>query len=209
MTPNLILTFAMVKKPAFFSINGTIGDLYGIYQHTPRCSIYFPTQAGFSVQAALGGAKRVTTVDISAPVVNVARKTFAHNHINPDHHIFSACDAFQFLDQAQKQHNIYDLVIVDPPSFAPAQKHKKKAISAYKRLNAAALRVVAASGTLISASCSSHITVEDLLAILQAAASEANREISVRDIRGAGSDHPVLPSFPEGRYLKLLVVSVR
>ncbi len=168
----------------------------------------FGYTGGFSVHAALGGAVRVTTVDVAEPAIAAARRNFERNRLDPDHHRFVAADAFEFLDRAWSDGQRFELVICDPPSFAPSKRAKGSALSAYRRLNARAIDLVDAGGILVTASCSSHITTEDLLGVLGDAAARSGRPVRVRQILGAASDHPVRPEFPEGRYLKLLVAYV-
>jgi 23S rRNA (cytosine1962-C5)-methyltransferase len=160
---------------------------------------------GFSVQAALGGARRVTSVDVSAPAIAAAGRNLAASGLEPGDHELVCADVFDFLERAHAAGRAWDVVIVDPPSFAPSEKARGRALSAYRRLNAMALRVVGPGGLLVSASCSSHITEADLLGVLASAAVETGRRLRVRGCFGAASDHPTLPAFPEGRYLKCIV----
>ncbi len=168
----------------------------------------FGYTGGFSVHAALGGARRVTTVDLAAPAIAAARRNFALNRIDPERHRFEVADCFEMLEAAERAQQRWDLVICDPPSFAPSERSRPAALAAYRRLQVACLGVVAAGGTLVTASCSSHIGAGDLLDLLASASAERGRRLRVRHILGAGSDHPVRPGFPEGRYLDLLVCSV-
>jgi 23S rRNA (cytosine1962-C5)-methyltransferase len=168
----------------------------------------FSYTGGFSVQAALGGARRVTSVDVSRPAIEGARRNFAHNGLEPEAHGFVAENAFDYLNAVHERGERFDLVIVDPPSFAPNERTKPRALKAYTTLNRLALRVVEPGGWLISASCSSHVTVPDMMSILGAAGELSGRRTRVLQVRGAGSDHPVLPAFPEGQYLKVLLLWV-
>ena len=95
----------------------------------------------------------------------------------------------------------------DPPSFAPRAGALDAARAAYRRLNALALDVVAPGGLLLSASCSSHFGRTDLAEAVAGAALDRGRSVVVRQARGAAGDHPVLPAFPEGDYLKFLDVA--
>ena len=168
----------------------------------------FAYTGGFSVHAALGGARRVTSVDVSSAVIAAAQQNFVLNALEPSEHVFVATDAYEFLETAQTKQYRFDVVIVDPPSFAPSEKAKRKALRAYQRLNTAAMGVLQPAGTLVTASCSSHIDEQDMIFIVQSAGEEVGRDVRIREIRGAATDHPILPAFPEGRYLNLLVVYV-
>jgi len=168
----------------------------------------FSYTGGFSVYAALGGARRVTTVDIAEPVIAAARRNFELSGIPAGAHLFVAMDAFEFLDKAWREKRRYDLVVCDPPSFAPNERAKPGALRAYRRLNARALEVLGEGGTLVTASCSSHVTTDDLLAVLAEAGGRCKRSVRVSQVCGAATDHPILPGFPEGRYLTLLIAYV-
>jgi 23S rRNA (cytosine1962-C5)-methyltransferase len=168
----------------------------------------FSYTGGFSVHAALGGARRVTTLDISEGVIAAARRNFARNGIDTAEHVFVAADAFDYLKLCWSEHRRYELVICDPPSFAHSERARSGALRAYRRLNARALEAVERGGLLVTASCSSHVSEEDLLAAVAEAGAKAKRSVRVKQILGAASDHPVLPAFPEGRYLTVLVAYV-
>lgn len=164
----------------------------------------FSYTGGFSIHAALGGAERVTSVDIAAPAIDALEANLALSGIPAARHESAAMDAFDFFTRAAKKQRTWDLVIVDPPSFAPSERTKPAALAAYGKLAAAALEVVAPGGRFALASCSSHVTEADLLAV----SAELGADLRLRFSGGAGSDHPVLPAFPEGRYLKFLFFDV-
>lgn len=165
----------------------------------------FGYTGGFSVHAALGGAVAVTTVDIAEPAIDAARRNFARNDLAVAEHRFAAEDAFAFVAGARQRGEEFEVVVCDPPSFAPSARARGQALGAYRKLNRAALEVVASGGHIITASCSSHVGEADLIECLARAASEVGRNVRLRQIRGAATDHPVRPSFPEGRYLCALV----
>jgi 23S rRNA (cytosine1962-C5)-methyltransferase len=163
---------------------------------------------GFSVAAAKGGATQVTTVDLARPAVDAARRNFAHSGVAPDGHEFVAADCRDFLAEAGARGRRWDLAVCDPPSFAPSEKAKPGALAAYRGLNAQVARVVAPHGLLATASCSSHVTMEDFTAAVAAGCVEAGRVARVVHAGGAGPDHPVSVAFPEGRYLKFLLLKL-
>jgi 23S rRNA (cytosine1962-C5)-methyltransferase len=164
----------------------------------------FSYTGGFSIHAALGGAAQVTSVDIAAPAIAALEANLALSGVDPARHESAAMDAFDFFTRAAKKQRTWDLVIVDPPSFAPSERTRPAALAAYGKLAAAALEVVAPGGRFALASCSSHVTEADLLAV----AADLPATLRLRCAAGAGSDHPVLPAFPEGRYLKFLFFDV-
>jgi 23S rRNA (cytosine1962-C5)-methyltransferase len=164
----------------------------------------FAYTGGFSVHAALGGARRVTSVDVARPAIEAAQRNFGHSGLRAADHVFAVEDAFEFLARAGARGERFDVVIVDPPSFAPSERARPRALRAYGKLDRLALDVVAPGGWLVSASCSSHVTAADMTAVLATAAAGARRRVRVVDVRGADRDHPVLPAFPEGNYLQAL-----
>jgi 23S rRNA (cytosine1962-C5)-methyltransferase len=101
------------------------------------------------------------------------------------------------------------LVISDPPSFAKSRAGLATALGAYRRLHALVTTVVEPGGILCAASCSSQVGRKDFLATVEAGARSAGRRFELEAIRGAGFDHPVVPWFPEGEYLKFAIGTVR
>lgn len=175
------------------------------YARGERVANLFGYTGGFSVYAALAGAEEVATVDSASGALTDARTNFLLNGLDPARHRFDCEDAFDWLARARDEGRRYGLVITDPPSFAPSEKALKKALSAYRDLNALALATVAPEGVLAAASCSSHVTMEAFLGTLRDAADKARRPLRILEVRGQPADHPTLPAFPEGRYLKMVV----
>ncbi len=165
----------------------------------------FSYAGGFSVAAALGGAVRVTSVDVAAAAHATAQRTFRENGLDPSAHAFVTADAFAYLDQARARGERFDLVVSDPPSFAPSERALQRALAAYRKLHAAVAGVLADGGILCAASCSSHVDANDFLATLDDAAIGRD-DLRVRAIHGPPEDHPSLPAWPEGRYLKFVVL---
>jgi len=163
---------------------------------------------GFSVAAALGGARHTTSVDIAAPAIKAAQRNFERSGLVLNGHSFVASDVLAFLRKAIETKQSYDLVVCDPPSFASSEKALGKGLSAYRKVNEAAMRVVAPGGWFCSASCSSHVTAEHLRDVLADAAMQVRRNLVIVEQRGAASDHPVLPAFPEGNYLSFFLCSL-
>jgi 23S rRNA (cytosine1962-C5)-methyltransferase len=166
----------------------------------------FSYTGGFSLHALLGGAARVTSVDLAAPAIRGLERNLALSELPAAAHEGVVADAFEFLARAAAQGRRWDLVIVDPPSFAPSERARPAARAAYRKLAAAALAVIEPGGRFALASCSSHVTEIDLLELV--AGSGPAGPLRARAIAGAASDHPVLPAFPEGRYLKFLLFDV-
>ncbi|HUS63232.1 MAG TPA: class I SAM-dependent rRNA methyltransferase [Kofleriaceae bacterium] len=164
----------------------------------------FGYTGGFSLHADRGGAKRVVTVDQAKPAIDAARRNVELSGCDARRHELVAEDAFTWLERAAAAGRTFDVVVCDPPSFAPRAQAAAPARAAYRRLNAMALRVVAPGGLLLTASCSSHVSRDDLREAVALAARDTDRDVLVRTVRGAAPDHPVLPAFPEGDYLALL-----
>jgi 23S rRNA (cytosine1962-C5)-methyltransferase len=165
----------------------------------------FAYSGGFSVAAAMGGAARTVSVDLAGPALEAARRNFALNALAVAGHDFVQADAFEYLAAGGPD---FDLVVLDPPSMASSAAAKPQALAAYRRLNELALGRLASGGLLVTASCSSHVSEDELVEAVAAAARHAGRTLRILERRGAGPDHPVHPAFPEGRYLKLLVLYV-
>ncbi|MBK8937892.1 MAG: class I SAM-dependent rRNA methyltransferase [Polyangiaceae bacterium] len=171
----------------------------------PRVLNLFSYAGGFSLAAALGGAREVTSVDSAARAHASAQRSFKKNGLSLEGHRFVTADAFVFLESAKKRGERFDLVISDPPSFAPNERSKRRALSAYARLHRACVDVLAEGGTFCAASCSSHVTMEELLGTLDDVAL-GRGDLSVVETFGPPPDHPTLACFPEGRYLKLAIM---
>lgn len=166
----------------------------------------FSYAGGFSLFAASRGAVHVTSVDVAAAAHATAQASFRASGVDPGKHAFVTADVYAFLEKARKQKETWDLVISDPPSFAPSEKAVPRALTAYRALHKACAAVLAPRGVLCAASCSSHVPMEAFLSTLDDA-SLARDDLRIRELRGAGPDHPSLPAFPEGRYLKFVVLS--
>ncbi|MGH7298314.1 MAG: class I SAM-dependent rRNA methyltransferase [Polyangiaceae bacterium] len=165
----------------------------------------FSYAGGFSLFAAAGGAKHVTSVDVAAAAHATAQASFRAAGLDPGAHAFATADVGAFLERARKKQERWDLVISDPPSYAPSEKAVPRALAAYRALHAACAAVLAPGGVLCAASCSSHVGLDAFLTTLDDAAL-GRAELRVLKTRGAGPDHPTLPAFPEGRYLKFVVL---
>jgi 23S rRNA (cytosine1962-C5)-methyltransferase len=168
----------------------------------------FGYTGGFSVYAAAGGAQATVTVDVAAPAIAAARRNFDRNRLATGDDRFVAADAFVFLEQAARDGARFDLVISDPPSFAPNRRALATGLRAYRRLHRLCASVTAPGGTLCAASCSSHVDRKTFLATVRDGASDAGRRFELRELRGAAADHPVIALFPEGDYLKFAVGTV-
>ena len=162
----------------------------------------FGYTGGFSLHAAVAGASRTDTVDVARPAIEAAQRNFDLNGLSTKDAGFYAEDAFEFLEHAARRHETWDIVISDPPSFAPRKDALPAARVAYTRLHRLAALVTAPGGLLCAASCSSHVTREDFLRTINDGVYAARRRWRLESLHGAAFDHPVLEAFPEGDYLK-------
>jgi 23S rRNA (cytosine1962-C5)-methyltransferase len=168
----------------------------------------FGYTGGFSVYAAAGGASETTTVDVAAPAIEAARRNFTRNGLPLAAARFAAVDAFAFLEGAAGAGERHDLVISDPPSFASSRRTLAAGLRAYRRLHQLCAEVTAPGGILCAASCSSHVDRQAFSDTILEGAAAAGRRARIREVHGAGFDHPTLRAFPEGDYLKFAIVDL-
>ncbi len=166
----------------------------------------FSYAGGFSLHAALGGASHVTSVDVAAAAHATAQASFRASGIDPRRHAFVTADVKTFLAGAASRKETWDLVVSDPPSFAPSEKALARGLAAYRALHRACAGVLAREGIFCASSCSSHVTEAELLKTLDDEAL-GRTDLRVLETFGAGADHPTLAAFPEGRYLKFVVMA--
>lgn len=165
----------------------------------------FSYTGGFSVCAALGGAKSVTSVDIAGEAVAAARANFELNGLPSRMHEAVTSDVFDYLESTRKEKREFELVICDPPSFAAARDKQYAALRAYAKLNALGLSVVALGGLYAAASCTAQVSPEAFRATLAQAAERAGVRFQIIHDVGQPIDHPVFAGHLEGRYLKFVV----
>mmetsp|Transcript_45631 Transcript_45631/g.146440 ORF Transcript_45631/g.146440 Transcript_45631/m.146440 type:complete len:523 (-) Transcript_45631:120-1688(-) len=174
---------------------------------------------GFAISAALGGATRTTSVDQAAKAIEVCQRNFKLNGFDAEivqgskaqsgtAHSLHVGDCFDFLEEAAARGRLFDVVVCDPPSMAPSEKTRGRALNAYDKLNALSLAVVRKGGLLLSCSCSSHVHAKDLRKVVLGAAEQAGRKFTIEREDRAGSDHPLRKGFPQGDYLQALYVRV-
>jgi 23S rRNA (cytosine1962-C5)-methyltransferase len=181
---------------------------FGARARDRRVLNLFGYTGGFSVYAAAAGALDSTTVDSAAGALASARRNFDRNGLSVADARFVVADVFAFLGEAAKGDARWDLVVSDPPSFAPNRRALPDALRAYRRLHRMCAMVVKAGGIFCAASCSSHVGHEAFVASIHAGCADAGRTFQLQEHHGAGPDHPVLAAFPEGRYLKFVVGTV-
>lgn len=166
----------------------------------------FSYTGGFSIAAGAGGATDVTSVDIAPAAIETANEHWRLNDLPLSTHTGVVADAFDFLSGAAQSRQRWDLVVLDPPSFAPNRDSVPKAKAAYQNVIEAGARVTGRSGLLAAASCSSHIDLPLFLECCEEGISKARRRATVISISGQPADHPTPLALPEFRYLKFVLL---
>jgi 23S rRNA (cytosine1962-C5)-methyltransferase len=159
---------------------------------------------GFSVFAARGKAKQVTSVDVSQPAIDLVAQNLESNRYSPEKHPCIAANVFDFLKECKAEKRMFDAIVVDPPAFVKTQRAIPQATRAYISLNRKAIELLRPNGILVTASCSTQIDYESFFTIVKHAASSARRTVQIVKSHLQAVDHPSPVSFPEGRYLKCL-----
>jgi 23S rRNA (cytosine1962-C5)-methyltransferase len=172
-------------------------------------------QGGFALHLAQV-CEQITGVDASLAALEAADRNLA---LNPDlaHREIDwvEADAFDYLrhlddlaTQSRATSELFDAIVLDPPAFAKSKRAVASAARGYKELNLRALRLLAPGGTLITNSCSHHVSLEEFTAIVASAAADAGRRVQLLETRAAAPDHPEVLTLPETRYLKCLICRV-
>jgi 23S rRNA (cytosine1962-C5)-methyltransferase len=162
---------------------------------------------GFSLAAARGGARSVLALDSSAPALANGESLARLNGLSQIS--FERADVRERFELLAAEQRRFELVILDPPKLVPTVKHIERGRRAYRKLNAQALRLVAEGGVLVTCSCSAALSETEFLRMLAFAAGDAKREVSILRVGKQGPDHPLLPGFAEGSYLKTAFAVVR
>jgi len=166
----------------------------------------FCYSGGFALNALAGGAKSVTAVDSSADALALARGNAELNQLAQAEWLEG--DVFQLLRRFRDQARSFDLIVLDPPKFAPTAAHAEKAARAYKDINLLAFKLLRPGGLLATFSCSGGVAADLFQKIIAGAALDAGADAQIIERLGPGADHPVALNFPEGDYLKGLVCRV-
>jgi 23S rRNA (cytosine1962-C5)-methyltransferase len=160
---------------------------------------------GFTLNALRGEAESVLAVDSSASALALAGENVALNGFSEARVEFREADVFEFLRRLRDQGRTVDLVILDPPKFAPTAAHADKAARAYKDINLLAFKLLAPGGILVTFSCSGGVDRQLFQKIVAAAALDAGVDAQIVEQLSQGADHPIALQFPESSYLKGLI----
>ncbi|HEU5284802.1 MAG TPA: class I SAM-dependent rRNA methyltransferase [Burkholderiales bacterium] len=157
---------------------------------------------GFTLNALAGGARRVTAIDSSAEALAAVRDNVQRNSLDAGRVECIEADVFQHLRRLRNEGRRYDLIVLDPPKFAPTAALAERAARGYKDINLLALKLLRPGGLLVTFSCSGGVSRELFQKILAGAAADAGIDAQILRWLAAAPDHPVALNFPEGEYLK-------
>ena len=173
------------------------------FQRVLNCFCY---TGGFTVAALSGGAAHVTSIDSSAPAIEKAAANVALNGFAADRATFMDADVNASLRQFIADGKTFDAIVLDPPKFAPTVAHAERAARAYKDINRLAFKLLEPGGVLFTYSCSGGISADLFHKIVAGAGIDAQVDGFIVERMGGAPDHPMTINFPEGEYLKGLVV---
>jgi 23S rRNA (cytosine1962-C5)-methyltransferase len=160
---------------------------------------------GFTVNALAGGARSAVSVDSSGDALELCKENIALNNLDASRHTTIEGDVFQVLRKFRDANRSFDLIILDPPKFAPTTAHVDKATRAYKDINLLAFKLLRPNGILVTFSCSGGIDSALFQKIVAGAALDARVDAQIIRYLAQASDHPISLHFPEGAYLKGLI----
>ncbi|MGE9293613.1 MAG: class I SAM-dependent rRNA methyltransferase [Puniceicoccales bacterium] len=164
----------------------------------------FCHQGGFALHCAKAGASSVLAVDISEECVKTAQLNAGKNRLTVDFGVMNMFDWF-----TANRNETFDLIVLDPPSFARSKKSLHGALRGYKELNLRAMRMLSPGGILATYSCSQNVAPAQFMSVLAEAAGDARRDFAVLEETGQPADHPVLLTMPESHYLKGAILQLR
>ena len=173
------------------------------FERVLNCFCY---TGGFTVAALTGGAAHVTSIDSSGPALEIAAANVALNGFEASRATFMDADVNASLRRFAAEGRTFDAIILDPPKFAPTVTHAERAARAYKDINRLAFKLLAPGGVLFTYSCSGGVSADLFHKIVASAGIDAQVDGYITERMGGAPDHPMTINFPEGEYLKGLVV---
>ncbi|MCP3727358.1 class I SAM-dependent rRNA methyltransferase [Paraburkholderia sp. CNPSo 3272] len=185
--------------------NRALVQTYAREREVLNCFCY---TGGFSLAAMKGGAKRVVSIDSSGEALATAQKNVEANGFDAARAAWLDADAFKTLRRLYDEGERFDLVVLDPPKFAASREHVDRAARAYKDINLTGFKLLRPGGLLFTYSCSGAIDSALFQKIVAGAAADARVDARILKRLGAGVDHPLLTAFPEGEYLKGLLLQI-
>ena len=197
------------QKTGFFLDQRDKREATRKYVRGKRVLNCFSYTGGFSIYAALtSNETRVTSVDISASAIGLARQHFSLNGLDPDKHEFLIANTFEYLEQTKREGEKFDVVILDPPAFAKTQGARTQALKAYRRLNMLGMHVLRPGGILLTCSCSGVVGLDDFLGVLSQVTQRLHRPVQLLEVYTHSVDHPINLAMPETTYLKAVFCRV-
>ncbi len=197
------IDFINGQKTGFFIDQRENRKLLGTYSKNKKVLNTFSYTGGFSIYAGAQGSELVHSVDASESAIDLCNENVKLNP--PFNHEGFALDTFEFLKDKK---DVYDIIILDPPAFAKSRDSKHNAVMGYKRLNVLALKQIKKNGLIFTFSCSGVVDKFLFYNTITSAAIESGRNIKILHYLNQPADHPVTPFFPEGEYLKGMVLWV-
>lgn len=196
------------QKSGFYCDQRENRFLTAQYVKDKRVLDCFCYSGGFTLNAFRAGAKEVVSVDSSALAVETLKDNVRNNNFDVNKHLAIQSDVNKYLRQLGEQGERFDMIVLDPPKYAPSRSALEKASRAYKDLNRRGLMLLESGGLLATFSCSGAMDIETFKQVIAWAALDAGKEIQYIRQFSQPEDHPVRASFPEGEYLKGLLVRV-
>ena len=212
------LVFPIIEHGLKYNVNLQSGHKTGFYldQRKNRLRVRelakdrdvldcFCYTGGFTVNALAGGAKSVLSVDSSADALALCRENIALNGLDTDRQSSLEGDVFHLLRKFRDEGRSFDMIILDPPKFAPTAAQAEKAARGYKDINLLAFKLLRPGGILVTFSCSGGIDAGLFQKIVAGASLDAGVDAQILEYLAQAADHPVALNFPEGAYLKGLI----
>lgn len=193
------------QKTGFYADQRNNRRITAGYARGKRVLDCFCYSGGFTMACLAGGAESVTAADSSREALELLERNIALNGFDPDKVRTVEADIFQLLRDYRDQEEKFDLVILDPPKFAPTKASLARAMRAYKDLNLHGIKALAENGVLATFSCSGGVSAHDLKMALAWAATDAGCEMQIIEYMTQAEDHPLRLAYPESEYLKGII----
>ncbi len=214
------VSFEMVIEDIKYSIDLLQGQKTGFYldqvenhielrKYITKESVVldlFCNEGGFAINAAFAGAKEIIAIDSSKIAIE---KGIKNSELNEYKNIKFLCnDVFEYLKSLETSKNIFDVIILDPPSFTKSKKNVNQAISGYIELNTSAMKLLKSDSILFTFSCSHHIDEKMFENIITKSAKNSKRKVQILNFKNCSYDHPILPQMDETKYLKSYILKI-
>lgn len=202
------INIAEGQKSGFYCDQRDNRTILASYTKGKKVLDCFSYSGGFSLNAFYQGAAQVTSVDSSALAIETLKQNIVLNNFDAAKHVAIQSDVNKQLRQFSDEEQKFDVVVLDPPKYAPSRSALDRAARAYKDLNRRGLMLLESGGLLATFSCSGAVDIDTFKQIIAWAALDAGKEVQIIKQFCQPEDHPVRLSFPEGEYLKGLLVRV-